>query len=143
LDGKGEFTVNTKLRNPEEKADPKLIAGLIRECVGENIDIEFLGHKPWTAGQALVADRFGAGRIVLAGDAVHLFTPTGGFGMNTGVDDAANLGWKIAALIGGWGGPNLLSSYETNAGLSPSATLAWPKKNYPAAWGKCRSLRKC
>ncbi|MGB7950292.1 MAG: FAD-dependent monooxygenase [Candidatus Binatia bacterium] len=113
LDGKGEFTVNTKLRNPDEKADPKRIAGLIRECVGENIDIEFLGHKPWTAGQALVADRFGAGRVVLAGDAVHLFTPTGGFGMNTGVDDAANLGWKIAGLIGGWGGPNLLSSYET------------------------------
>ncbi len=110
LDGKGEFTVNTKLRNPD---DPKLIAGLIRECVGENIDIEFLGHKSWTAGQALVADRFGAGRIVLAGDAAHLFTPTGGFGMNTGVDDAANLAWKIAALIGGWGGPNLLASYET------------------------------
>lgn len=44
---------------------------------------------------------------------MHLFAPTGGFGMNTGVDDAANLGWKIAALIGGWGGPNLLPSYET------------------------------
>ena len=60
----------------------------------------------------MVADRFGAGRITLAGDAAHIFTPTGGFGMNTGIDDAANLGWKIAALVGGWGGPGLLSSYE-------------------------------
>jgi 2-polyprenyl-6-methoxyphenol hydroxylase-like FAD-dependent oxidoreductase len=41
-----------------------------------------------------------------------VFTPTGGFGMNTGVDDAVNLAWKIAAMVSGWGGPNLLSSYE-------------------------------
>lgn len=113
LDGEGEFTVNTKLRHPDDKADPALIAGMIRESVGENVEIEFLEHRPWTAGHALVADRFGAGRIALAGDAVHVFTPSGGFGMNTGVDDAVNLGWKLAALVGGWGGPNLLPSYET------------------------------
>jgi 2-polyprenyl-6-methoxyphenol hydroxylase-like FAD-dependent oxidoreductase len=112
LDGKGEFTVNTKLRHPDDTADPKLIASMIHECVGENVEIEFLEHRPWTAGHALVADRFGAGRIALAGDAVHVFTPTGGFGMNTGVDDAVNLGWKLAALVGGWGGPNLFASYE-------------------------------
>ncbi len=112
LDGEGEFTVNTKLRNPDDEPDPKLIAGLIRQCVGENVDITFLGHWPWTAGQALVADRFGQDRIALVGDAAHIFTPTGGFGMNTGIDDAANLGWKVAAMVGGWGGPGLLSSYE-------------------------------
>jgi hypothetical protein len=50
--------------------------------------------------------------VVLAGDAAHLFTPTGGFGMNTGMDDTSNLGWKLAALIQGWGGPGLLRSYE-------------------------------
>lgn len=113
LDGKGEFTINTKLRSPDDKPDPKLIANLILECVGENVDIEFVEHWPWTAGHALVADRFGAGRIALAGDAVHVFTPTGGFGMNTGIDDAVNLAWKFAALTGGWGGPNLLASYGT------------------------------
>jgi len=112
LDGEGEFTINTKLRNPEEKPDPKLVANLILQSVGENIDIEFLEHRPWTAGHALVADRFVSGRIALAGDAVHVFTPTGGFGMNTGVDDAVNLAWKIAATVSGWGGPNLLASYE-------------------------------
>jgi 2-polyprenyl-6-methoxyphenol hydroxylase-like FAD-dependent oxidoreductase len=112
LDGEGEFTINTKLRNPEEKPDPKLVTNLILESVGENIDIEFLEHRPWTAGHALVADRFVSGRIALAGDAVHVFTPTGGFGMNTGVDDAMNLAWKIAATVAGWGGPKLLASYE-------------------------------
>ena len=112
LDGEGEFTINTKLRNPEEKPDPKLVADLIRQSVGANIDIEFIEHRPWTAGHALVADRFVSGRIALAGDAVHIFTPTGGFGMNTGADDAVNLAWKIAAMVSGWGGPNLLASYE-------------------------------
>ena len=112
LDGEGEFTINTKLRNPEQKPDPKLVANLIQESVGENIGIEFLDHRPWTAGHALVADRFVSGRMALAGDAVHVFTPTGGFGMNTGVDDAVNLAWKIAAMVSGWGGPKLLSSYE-------------------------------
>lgn len=112
LDGEGEFTINTKLRNPEETPDPTLVADLIRQSVGANIDIEILEHRPWTAGHALVADRFVSGRIALAGDAVHIFTPTGGFGMNTGVDDAVNLAWKVAAMVAGWGGPNLLASYE-------------------------------
>jgi hypothetical protein len=48
----------------------------------------------------------------MAGDAIHVFTPQGGFGMNTGVDDAVNLAWKLAALVEGWGGPGLLKSYE-------------------------------
>jgi 2-polyprenyl-6-methoxyphenol hydroxylase-like FAD-dependent oxidoreductase len=112
LDGEGEFTINTKLRHPDEKPDPTLVADLIRQSVGADIAIEFLEHRPWTAGHALVAERFGAGRIALAGDAVHVFTPTGGFGMNTGVDDAVNLAWKLAALVAGWGGPKLLPSYE-------------------------------
>lgn len=49
--------------------------------------------------------------MFLAGDAVHLFTPTGGFGMNTGIDDAANLAWKLAAAVHGWGGADLLATY--------------------------------
>jgi hypothetical protein len=60
-----------------------------------------------------VAERFADRRILLAGEAVHLFTPTGGFGMNTGVDDVANLSWKLAATLQGWGGKSLLDSYES------------------------------
>ena len=59
-----------------------------------------------------MAERFADRRILLAGEAVHLFTPTGGFGMNTGVDDVANLSWKLAATLQGWGGKSLLDSYE-------------------------------
>src|SRR5512139_222681 len=60
----------------------------------------------------LLADRYGEGRVFLAGDAVHLVIPTGGLGMNTGVGDATDLSWKLAATLQGWGGPNLLASYE-------------------------------
>jgi 2-polyprenyl-6-methoxyphenol hydroxylase-like FAD-dependent oxidoreductase len=113
LDGEGEFTTNTKLRNPGDQLDPQSVTKMIQESIGAAVDIKFLEHRPWTAGHALVADRFGSGRIALAGDAVHVFTPTGGFGMNTGIDDAVNLAWKLAALASGWGGPNLLASYES------------------------------
>jgi hypothetical protein len=61
----------------------------------------------------LLADRYGSGsRVFLAGDAVHLVIPTGGLGMNTGCGDAIDLSWKLAATLAGWGGPNLLKSYE-------------------------------
>jgi hypothetical protein len=60
----------------------------------------------------LLAERYGEGRVFLAGDAAHLVIPTGGLGMNTGVGDAADLAWKLAAALQGWGGPRLLASYE-------------------------------
>ena len=58
-----------------------------------------------------MAEKFQRGRIFLGGDAVHLFTPAGGLGYNTAVEDAVNLGWKLAAVLNGWGGPALLDSY--------------------------------
>jgi 2-polyprenyl-6-methoxyphenol hydroxylase-like FAD-dependent oxidoreductase len=60
----------------------------------------------------LLAERYGAGRVFLAGDAAHLVIPTGGLGMNSGVGDAIDLSWKLAAVLQGWGGPKLLPSYE-------------------------------
>jgi 2-polyprenyl-6-methoxyphenol hydroxylase-like FAD-dependent oxidoreductase len=112
LDGQDEFVMLGKLKTAEDKPNDAVIARLFHAAVGEPVDVQFVGHWPWTGGQALVADRYGAGRVLLAGDAVHLFTPTGGFGMNTGLDDAANLAWKLAATVQGWGGPQLLASYE-------------------------------
>src|SRR6185503_13666801 len=61
----------------------------------------------------LVAEKFQRGRIFLGGDAAHLFTPAGGLGYNTAVEDAVNLGWKLSAVLRGWGGPALLDTYET------------------------------
>jgi 2-polyprenyl-6-methoxyphenol hydroxylase-like FAD-dependent oxidoreductase len=116
LDGKGLFLFSTRLiaedHEKEKEKEKEVIDRRLRMCVGAEADFEYLGHFSWTAGQGLVADSYGSGRVVMAGDAVHLFTPQGGFGMNTGIDDAANLAWKLAALVQGWGGKNLLNSYS-------------------------------
>ncbi|MFD8705576.1 FAD-dependent monooxygenase [Kitasatospora sp. NPDC059648] len=110
LNGADEFFLLTSSVAPDAGADD--IADLVRRGAGMPLPVEVLGRRPWTPGVALVAERFTVGRILLAGDAAHLFTPNGGFGMNTGVDDAANLAWKLAGILAGWGGPALLASYE-------------------------------
>jgi 2-polyprenyl-6-methoxyphenol hydroxylase-like FAD-dependent oxidoreductase len=114
VDGKSEFAFHTQLRdgeNENEISDADALA-MFEAAVGVLIKAEILSRDVWTAGHALVAEQFQRGRILLGGDAVHLFTPTGGLGYNTAVDDAVNLGWKLAAMIKGIGGPLLLESYE-------------------------------
>jgi hypothetical protein len=112
LDGQGEYVLQTKRGPRDRESRPEDAVALLRRGVGADIDVEVLGQGSWTAGRALVAERYGRGRVLLCGDAAHLFTPTGGFGMNTGIDDAANLAWKLAAVVAGWGGSGLLDSYE-------------------------------
>jgi 2-polyprenyl-6-methoxyphenol hydroxylase-like FAD-dependent oxidoreductase len=112
LDGIGDFVFNTRLKSADEKPDSARIVRAFQASVGTDLDVEIIGHSTWIAGRALVAEKYGVGRVLLAGDATHLFTPAGGFGMNTGIDDAANLGWKLAAVLQGWGGAGLLDSYE-------------------------------
>jgi len=113
LDGEGHFLFSTRLKLRENESEKQAILRQLAMSIGVEARPEYISHFLWTAGQALVADTYGSNRVVMAGDAVHLFTPQGGFGMNTGVDDAANLAWKLAALVRGWGGPRLLESYET------------------------------
>lgn len=112
LDGKDEFLFWMRPKDPSAEPDDDTVKRAVALCTGAELPVEIIGHAPWTAGVALYADTFGEGRVWLAGDAVHLFTPTGGFGMNTGIEDAANLAWKLAATLQGWGGANLLASYE-------------------------------
>jgi 2-polyprenyl-6-methoxyphenol hydroxylase-like FAD-dependent oxidoreductase len=76
--------------------------GLLRRAVGHAIEVEWLGASIWTR-RAVVAERYGAGRVFLAGDAVHQLSPTGALGMNTGIGDAVDLGWKLAAVAKGVG----------------------------------------
>jgi 2-polyprenyl-6-methoxyphenol hydroxylase-like FAD-dependent oxidoreductase len=90
------------------QADPH---ALIHGLVGAAIDAEVLGTDPWTA-RMLLADRYRSDRVFLAGDAAHLNPPWGGHGFNTGIGDAVNIGWKLAAVLDGWGGDGLLASYE-------------------------------
>lgn len=112
IDGRGLWVLHVQL--PREGADPAAYAreSLVR-ATGREFPFEILGIAEWTAGFTLVAERFRRGRVFIAGDAAHLFTPTGGQGYNTSVDDASNLGWKLAAVCQGWGGRELVSSYET------------------------------
>jgi 2-polyprenyl-6-methoxyphenol hydroxylase-like FAD-dependent oxidoreductase len=114
VDGRGEFAFHTQLRAHEDPASMSDAdaRGLFQAAVGVPVETEILSRGTWTAGHALVADRFGRGRVLLGGDAVHLFTPTGGLGYNTAVEDAVNLGWKLAAVLKGIADPSLLDSYE-------------------------------
>jgi len=111
LNGRDEFLVFSQPANDARSHDAT-VATMVQRAAGVDAPLQMLGHRPWTGGVALVSERFGEGRVLLAGDAVHLFTPTGGFGMNTGIDDVANLSWKLAAMVHRWGGANLLDSYE-------------------------------
>src|SRR5262245_20577832 len=87
------------------------IRALIRRAVGRDFDYERLTVMPWVRRE-LVAERYGDRRVLMAGDAVHMLSPTGAFGMNTGIQDAVDLSWKLAAVLEGWGGPHLLGSYD-------------------------------
>jgi 2-polyprenyl-6-methoxyphenol hydroxylase-like FAD-dependent oxidoreductase len=104
-DSTRHFTLHSVV---ERDADMK---AMFERTVAVPVRYEMLYCGPWKQN-LLLADRYGKGRVFLAGDAVHLVIPTGGLGMNTGVGDAVDLSWKLAATLRGWGGPGLLASYE-------------------------------
>jgi 2-polyprenyl-6-methoxyphenol hydroxylase-like FAD-dependent oxidoreductase len=115
------------------------MAAMFEKTVAMPVKYEMLYVGEWRQN-LLVADRFMEGRVLLAGDAVHLMIPTGGLGMNTGVGDAIDLGWKLAATLQGWGGPGLLASYEAerrptgerNVGASRFASLG--RRKWRSQW---------
>ncbi len=83
----------------------------IRQATGvPEMEVEITGKAPWHAAER-VASSYGTGRVFLAGDSAHEMSPTGAFGSNTGIQDAHNLAWKLAAVLGGWAGPGLLETY--------------------------------
>jgi 2-polyprenyl-6-methoxyphenol hydroxylase-like FAD-dependent oxidoreductase len=84
---------------------------IIEGAAGTSVQATVLSHDPWTARMQLV-DRARDRRVFIAGDAAHLNPPFGGHGLNTGIGDAVDLGWKLAAVLEGWGGAGLLDSYE-------------------------------
>ncbi|HTN72503.1 MAG TPA: FAD-dependent monooxygenase [Methylomirabilota bacterium] len=110
VDGRDLWRLNIRGVRPEQ-LDSLNAPEKLRHAMGENIPFEILAVRPWT-GHCVVAEHYQEGRAFLAGDAAHLNWPAGGFGMNTGVGDAVDLGWKLTAVLQGWGGPRLLESYE-------------------------------
>ena len=104
------------LHGTKHFVDPKTVDahGCVRRLYGGPFPYELINVIPW-ARREWVADRFvdDDARIFLVGDAAHQNSPTGGFGLNTGMGDAIDLGWKLAAAVQGWAGPRLLRSYES------------------------------
>ncbi|MGC4028373.1 MAG: FAD-dependent monooxygenase [Steroidobacteraceae bacterium] len=86
-------------------------ADLIRRATGIDLPYEILSTDEWVASQ-FIADRYRRERVFLVGDACHLHPPFGGYGMNMGIADSVDLGWKLAAVLQGWGGDALLESYQ-------------------------------
>lgn len=130
VDGKGEFAFHTQLRSHEIESEitAERALEMFREAVGAPIDAEILSHGTWIAGYALVAESFQRGRVFIAGDAAHLFTPAGGLGYNTAIEDAVNLGWKFAAVVHGKAGPALLASYEAERQPNARRNTGYAKK---------------
>ncbi|WP_084688264.1 FAD-dependent oxidoreductase [Paraburkholderia oxyphila] len=109
-DDKDIFTIHCLL---PEGVDPKTIdpVQLVHQSIGTAFPLEVLQANPWSP-HLVLATGYGRDRVWLAGDAVHQYIPTGGYGMNTGICDAVDVGWKFAAVLQGWGGPKLLESIE-------------------------------
>ncbi|GLW06775.1 FAD-dependent oxidoreductase [Microtetraspora sp. NBRC 13810] len=96
---------------PEDFTDERCVE-IVRTASGRpDMHVEIMAKVPWEGSQ-LVAERFRTGRVFLAGDAAHVHPPAGGFGANTGIHDAHNLAWKLAATLNGWAGPGLLDTYH-------------------------------
>ena len=104
-DSRQHFTLHAVVEKDEDM--PKLFEAI----VGTPVKFEMVHCAKWVQ-RLLLAEHYLQGRIFIAGDAAHLVIPTGGLGMNTGVGDAIDISWKLAATLRGWGGPKLLQSYE-------------------------------
>jgi 2-polyprenyl-6-methoxyphenol hydroxylase-like FAD-dependent oxidoreductase len=104
-DSRQHFTLHAVVERDDD------MAVLFEKIVGTPVKYRMLHCAKWTQ-RLLLAEHYARGRVFLAGDACHLVIPTGGLGMNTGVGDAIDVSWKLAATLQGWGGPHLLASYE-------------------------------
>jgi hypothetical protein len=105
-DSTKHFTLHSIVETDADMVD------MFQKTIAMPLAFDTLYVGPWRQN-LLLADRYGEGRVFMAGDAVKLVIPTGGLGMNSGVGDAIDLSWKLAATLAGWGGPKLLASYET------------------------------
>jgi 2-polyprenyl-6-methoxyphenol hydroxylase-like FAD-dependent oxidoreductase len=109
VDGKGHYRLILK---PNLDGTPRDPQAALQAAFAIDTPIEIVSNVPWRLSHRVV-NCYRQGRIFFAGDAAHTLSPSGGFGMNTGLGDALDLGWKLAATLKGWAGNKLLDSYET------------------------------
>jgi putative polyketide hydroxylase len=134
LDGQRDWgcgvNFDANVIKPDEFDDERVL-GLVRDMITEgplDIGIDLLDFRPWFVS-SLVAERLREGRVLLAGDAAHQIPPFGGQGMNTGIQDAHNLAWKLAAVVRGEAGPSLLDSYDTERRGVAERVCAFGRRN--------------
>lgn len=111
LDCNGEWAFITRLAPGVTAISDDEVIHRVHAAIGRALPTEIIARDYWAAHR-LIADRYRDRRIFLAGDACHLHPPFGGYGMNLGIADGVDLGWKLAAVLQGWGGEALLAAYE-------------------------------
>lgn len=112
VDGRDFWRTTIQGVGPEVELTPERVQAWLDETIGARFDYETRAVVRWTR-RTVVSEQFRVGRVFLAGDSAHQLSPSGGFGMNTGMGDVDNLGWKLDAVLRGWGGPALLDTYQT------------------------------
>ncbi|MGW4535752.1 FAD-dependent monooxygenase [Nocardia sp. NPDC004340] len=123
VDGSGEWILHVPADDSDGGFPDARCVELIRAAVGDpGVEVEVVSVLPWRP-RGQLAERFRSGRVFLVGDAAHTVPPLGAFGLNTGVADAHNLAWKIAAVHHGWAERGLLDSYEAERRPVAATTL--------------------
>lgn len=144
-DGAHTWTASFLVKDGQQPEDP--VAVMWDKFGGTFAIDELLDVSHWR-GTLAVAEAYRAGPVFLAGDAAHQFYPVGGHGANTGIADAVDLGWKLAAVTAGWGGPGLLDSYQPerrpvalfNREMCANLMEAWQRFARLAAIGTAREV---
>lgn len=111
---------------PETPLEPLL--DTVHRAIGRNLPVEVVARDNWVV-HSLLAESYRCGRIFLLGDACHLHSPFGGHGMNLGIGDAVDLGWKLSAALDGWGDDTLLDSYEAERRQAHAAVIDSATRN--------------
>lgn len=136
VDNRNRWLLNTDFvpayRGADGRVDAASCTAIIRRASGiGDLPVEIVSMLTWSV-MAAVAEDYRAGNVFLVGDAAHSIPPSGGFGMNTGIQDADNLAWKLAAEVDGWGGPGLLRSYAVERRPVAEANAAEALANWRA-----------
>ena len=111
LDGRELYRFGVRGKQYYDAPEQVDVERMFNEVIGDSVPHEIISVRRWVA-RNVVSDAYRNGRVFFAGDAAHLNHPSSGLGLNTGLGDAVDLGWKLAATLAGWGGPQLLGSYE-------------------------------
>jgi 2-polyprenyl-6-methoxyphenol hydroxylase-like FAD-dependent oxidoreductase len=129
IDGRELWRLTLFHADPQKYFTSTDVQKSLERAAGRPFPHEILSVLPWKRRE-LVAASYGGGRVFVSGDAAHQMSPTGGLGMNTGIGDAVDLGWKLAAVLQGWGGSRLLDSYEIERKPVAAASVAAASDTY-------------